>query len=477
MVLYASLRGAQPGRAELGKNEKADGVEAVTACRRLPILLAEKLEDIKLTNLDGVEKAILGEVAHQEGRRLRCCIESFPTMARRLGFGERTLRRWSRRLKQAGLLKVQSRRTQTSRATVNWEAVLSAIPQAPKTRVRATPVRMAAVDSGQNDGPLRSKRLLTPVSVAYKGLEEGFLIEGESPRPASQRSRVAAFQEFAVETWQVSQNGRKPTWGKKDFAALAKVVGIHSEMSPEQLQQVWKSFLASRERFLSKRGHQPADFLSHFDGLRDGHLFERQQEAARREAVVGRLYQDGIPPLPPAPQIKLHATPAQCKFGETSWEQVRELLQPRTNPHTFSTWITPTRGICVNRQTLFVEVPNPLFSRWFRGDGAALVADALRESAPRLTVEYLPSNTFAVELVVGSQADGDSPSLSSTASTEPRDAIEPGCERWTCPEGCIPLHATRGEHEQAIIVALQRHGFIGELHGARSRLPAGVMAR
>lgn len=460
----------------MGRDKKADGVEAVTPSLRLPVHLAEKMEAIKLTHLDGIEKDLLIEVAQQEGRRLGCCIESFPTMAQRLGFGERTIRRRWRRLKRAGLLNVQSRTTQTSRATVNWDSVLIAATPAPKTGVRASPVRMVAVNSGQNGRSLRSERLPTPVRAADEGLEEGFLTEGIS-RTASQRSRVAAFRKFAVETWQVAHDGRKPTWRKKAFVALANVVEIHSEMSLEQLQQTWKSFLASRERFLAKRGHQPADFLSHFDGLRDGHLFERQQEAARREAVVGRLCQDGIPPLPSAPQIKLHATPAQYKLGETSWEQVRELLQPRTNPQTFSTWITPTRGICVNRQTLFVEVPNPLFSRWFRGDGAALVANALRESAPRLTIEYLPSNTFAVKLVVGSQADGDSPSLSSTASTEPCDAIEPGCERWTCPEGCIPLHATRAEHEQAVIVALQRHGFIGELPGARSRLPAGVMAR
>lgn len=416
-------------------------IEQEQLLSRRPAHLAEKLEAIKLTGRDGIEKAILVEVAQQEGRRLRCCLESFPTMARRLGFGERTLRdRW-RRLQRDGLLNVQSKATQTSRGTVNWEALVAAAQTpAAGAGVAPPPAGDAAINSGSRRRSLRREMPETPARPADKGFQEGFLTEGgTSPVPAAP-SWAGKFQKFAVESWQAVHGGRKPTWGKKDFVALAKAVEAHPEMSNEELQGAWENFLASGERFLVKRGHQPADFLSHFDALRDGPLLHRADGTNRQEATVGRLREASPEPAAPAPALKLACTVAQRNLGETIWAKVLAYLKPSLDPQTFSTWFRPTRGIGVSGQNLFVEVPNEIFSRWLSGEGATHVAEGLRERAPQLAVKYLPSGTFELS-----------------------ERQEPPADGWQCPPGCIPPHGTKVEHNRAVLAAAQAKGFIGRL--------------
>lgn len=88
-------------------------------------------------------------------------------------------------------------------------------------------------------------------------------------------SLAGQFQKLAEETWMLRYEGVKPTWGVVQFTVLAKVANKHPELGLEGLGGVWGNFLASMDRFITDRGHNPKDFWTHFDGLRGGPILQK----------------------------------------------------------------------------------------------------------------------------------------------------------------------------------------------------------
>ena len=102
-------------------------------------------------------------------------------------------------------------------------------------------------------------------------------------RAKSTRSSVPSlageFQKLAEQSWTLRYQGAKPTWGVAEFTLLAKISSKHAELGLEGLGRVWGNFLASTDRFITDRGHNPKDFWTHFDGLRRGPILLRGVKA------------------------------------------------------------------------------------------------------------------------------------------------------------------------------------------------------
>lgn len=93
---------------------------------------------------------------------------------------------------------------------------------------------------------------------------------------SSRPSPAGEFQNLAEQSWTLRYEGAKPTWGSAEFTLLAKVANKHPELGREELESVWRNFLASTLRFIADRGHNPKDFRTYFDRLRRGPVLERR---------------------------------------------------------------------------------------------------------------------------------------------------------------------------------------------------------
>lgn len=299
---------------------------------------------------------------------------------------------------------------------------------------------------GQNDQSARATRTgrrRRPELVGQADIQKK-IKKGEGARAASQHSHprtahpslARQFQLRAEEAWRDAHGGRKPTWHRKDFTLLARIVHHHPEMTLEELEGTWENFLRSDDAFIVKRGSQPADFLRHFDRLRDGPILAREQrsDAARREVAVGRFQPGPSPSAVTAPKTKITATEEQRRLARIMWDEFKASMKERLNPHTFSTWITPTRGICAIDGELVVEAPNIVFVNWLQTDGAKLITDVLRGRASKLKVRYLARDGYELE----------EPVLSAV---------------YHC--GCRMPHATREEHREVVLARGRTLGFWG----------------
>lgn len=78
------------------------------------------------------------------------------------------------------------------------------------------------------------------------------------------------------------------------------------------------------------------------------------------------------------------------------WAETQKILRENTNRHTFDTWYSPTRGLFIRDETLYVEVPNAMFQHWLSTDGTEAVMKAL--DGCRIKVNYIVAGQPCKEL-------------------------------------------------------------------------------
>ncbi len=97
--------------------------------------------------------------------------------------------------------------------------------------------------------------------------------------------------------------------------------------------------------------------------------------------------------------------------GTTSlntWDRVLGKIEPKVNPHSFSTWFKPTQQLADDGASLAVRVPNNWFAQWLKSNYGTLIQDALREiERPGMRVDFLPDPS---EAGVRPAAEGAGPS-------------------------------------------------------------------
>lgn len=69
---------------------------------------------------------------------------------------------------------------------------------------------------------------------------------------------------YAERTWR-ERFGAKPTWVKKDFVQLARLLRCQGELGLEEFSARWDRYLADDEPFVARQGYSLAFFCSRFD--------------------------------------------------------------------------------------------------------------------------------------------------------------------------------------------------------------------
>jgi hypothetical protein len=96
-----------------------------------------------------------------------------------------------------------------------------------------------------------------------------------------------ALTDWLIKTFQETI-GKKPTWGKKDYVALAKLKKDNPDLTDNEIKIRFISFLDSNTTWL--QGWQLWKFCKDFDSFIDGPVIRppTQQEIAEKDAAVGR---------------------------------------------------------------------------------------------------------------------------------------------------------------------------------------------
>ena len=195
-------------------------------------------------------------------------------VAAKSGWPERTLQRWGQILRSRGYIEIDLEqhgftvKIRNAKKFLPWQGSL--FPGTPEVASLAT-----NGDAKSGDPATKSGEPDVPI-LLMKSKDE---IKGRRTRAKSTRSSIPSlayqFQKLAEQTWTLRYEGAKPTWGTAEFTLLAKVANKHQELGLEGLGHVWGNFLASMDRFITDRGHNPKDFWTHFDGLRRGPILQK----------------------------------------------------------------------------------------------------------------------------------------------------------------------------------------------------------
>ncbi len=96
-----------------------------------------------------------------------------------------------------------------------------------------------------------------------------------------------ALTDWLINTFQETL-GKKPTWGKKDYVALAKLKKEHPDLEDFEIKRRFPFFLESDTTWF--QGHQLWKFCGSFDSFMHGPVVRplTSAEEARREVGVGR---------------------------------------------------------------------------------------------------------------------------------------------------------------------------------------------
>jgi hypothetical protein len=84
--------------------------------------------------------------------------------------------------------------------------------------------------------------------------------------------RRELFLEFARQGFVTAHGGHGPTWSKKDYGQLARLLATNPHLSLDELRRRWTSFLSSSDPFTRSQGHSLAFFCSNLDRFIDGPL-------------------------------------------------------------------------------------------------------------------------------------------------------------------------------------------------------------
>jgi hypothetical protein len=91
--------------------------------------------------------------------------------------------------------------------------------------------------------------------------------------------RFRPFLEFAFGAFE-QKHGQKPTWGGKDYKALARMLASNKSMDTAELERRFRNYLGSTEAFTKKQGDSLAYFCAHADSFLSGPMLEPRKAAA-----------------------------------------------------------------------------------------------------------------------------------------------------------------------------------------------------
>jgi len=209
-------------------------------------------------------------------------------LASESGWPVRTLQRWGQILRSRGYIEIDREqhgftvKIRNAKKSLHYQGNLFA----------GTPFVASLATSGDAEsGEPRAKsgEAGAPI-LLMKSKDEG---KGRRTRVKSTRSSIPSlagqFQKLAEETWRLRYEGANPTWGVVQFTVLAKVANKHHELGLEGFGWVWANFLASTDRFITDRGHNPKDFWTYFDRLRRGPILLRGGKADAATRTQGNI--------------------------------------------------------------------------------------------------------------------------------------------------------------------------------------------
>jgi hypothetical protein len=90
--------------------------------------------------------------------------------------------------------------------------------------------------------------------------------------------RFQPFLDFAFGAF-TQKHGQKPTWGGKDFRALASMLAANRSLEAAELERRFGNYLASTEAFTAKHGGSLAYFCAHTDSFLAGPILEPRKAA------------------------------------------------------------------------------------------------------------------------------------------------------------------------------------------------------
>lgn len=216
---------------------------------------------------------------------------TYQEIHRDTGFPIRTLQRWMAALKAGGYIEIEYPRTGRRRIPLGMSVRILkakkfgarqsslAFPETPDVTAAPDGSPPDAVHVAARSGGESTKKHLTRVT---EKLAPGWLAQAK---------------EYAFTTW-TERVRRKPTWGQKDYALLAKLLKDSPDLTLAEFQQRWMNYLDSTDPFLQRQGYSLAYFCTHFDAFLWGRLEgsadnarsgrAAREEQVRREVLAGR---------------------------------------------------------------------------------------------------------------------------------------------------------------------------------------------
>jgi hypothetical protein len=119
-------------------------------------------------------------------------------------------------------------------------------------------------------------------SVEHSAAQKRKRIEKETEKKPMAKTtqpadpRFKPFLDFAFGAF-AQKHGQKPTWGGKDFKALAAMLATNRSLEITELERRFENYLASTEAFTAKHGSSLAFFCAHTDSFLAGPILERNK--------------------------------------------------------------------------------------------------------------------------------------------------------------------------------------------------------
>ena len=100
--------------------------------------------------------------------------------------------------------------------------------------------------------------------------------------------RFKPFLDFAYQEFE-AKHQQKPTWGGKDFKALATTLASNKTLDGAELERRFGNYLASTEAFIQKQGYSLAYFCAHTDSFLAGPILERNKSNGNHSGKASNI--------------------------------------------------------------------------------------------------------------------------------------------------------------------------------------------
>jgi len=209
------------------------------------------------------------------------CFPSIARVAHKTGYKERQLQDIAKGLRGSGLLETISH----SEGGRGKARVYRVRPERGAKIARFSPVKGAEkctfsveegctpalkrVQSGAQKGavttaPQPSRTIIEPSYPSVQRAERAACATIDLVAGRAGRGLFFQLRNWAEGSWR-KRFGSKPTWTKKDFVGLARILRVHGDLGLDEFKARWERYLADGDAFVAKQGYSLAFFCSRFD--------------------------------------------------------------------------------------------------------------------------------------------------------------------------------------------------------------------